>query len=675
MKDIKSLYLAARKGSKSAIDEYTEAVNNIILSPNNYLDNLEYIINSDIGLASLNEFVDRYGLSISAYNMITEKVDECIEKCESQKKNASKYKDAKCQLESYRDKYRNCFEMYEYFADTLPANYTSTYYSFNENGIQNNKLIGMISKFGEAAIPDMIITAHSTGSIDSLFNYLENHNVYNTPTFYQWLSECVTDEALLEYSDIESIKNIKSKNLVSIVENMRARNLQSFKESMIMGNEDAVLEYSEEEVHALEDLISFKEYYMTCTESFDEANSIQQEIYSLYEEFDGMCTTEFNETIADSVIPMQPSSINEDTWLGNTHNKKTGGVPGYIGNNHDMAHYGEDDDHPKSSDDDEDEKSLEDYRRPSSKKDDSVPEDDDDDIPSSVDSDKDSDDEDDVINKERQAINNYYYYTYNNSLNKNSHSFNKDNSVHNRDDHSRDDHSIHDDHSTSRAYNKTNDDHSYGKHIRSHNNEYDDDEVSEESASPWSLNIFDDGLYTEGKIHNLFDGKHSATCNIKSLPASVAKNIKSINEYLIDEIKDIIERDPELRMSGTNLKKAKQYIRCMRNKKFFSRVGMTAIKLKHNKYFGEIAVLPFIERDTYQSSVVNEVNTDGNFSTGTIVTAQKEDKDFIKAMNHIITKVTEDYMKDNDPNTDDMKLMVVGSDEGTTLKYVVYQTS
>ena len=49
---------------------------------------------------------------------------------------------------------------------------------------------------------------------------------------------------------------------------------------------------------------------------------------SLYEEYDGIIPKEFNETIADSVIPMQPSSTNhieEDTWVMNTHDKKTGG--------------------------------------------------------------------------------------------------------------------------------------------------------------------------------------------------------------------------------------------------------------------------------------------------------------------------------------------------------------
>ena len=256
MKDIKSLYLAARNGSKSAINSYVEAVNDLILSPNDYLANSEYIINSDIGLSTLNEFVDRYGLSISIYDNIMEKVDNCIAKCESLKKDVSKFKKTKKYLESYKNKYRKCFDMYEYFADTVPSNYSNTYYSFNEDGVQNNHLVGMISRFGEAAIPDMIITASTLGkdTMDTLFKYLENHPVYNSSTFYQWISECATDSGISCYSESASLKNIQSKNLTSIIDSMRARNNQLFREAMIIGNENAYYEYSSDEDKAIEDL-------------------------------------------------------------------------------------------------------------------------------------------------------------------------------------------------------------------------------------------------------------------------------------------------------------------------------------------------------------------------------------------------------------------------------------
>ena len=224
-----------------------------------------------------------------------EKVDQCISKCESLKKDSSNYQKTKKYLESYKNKYKNCFEMYEYFADSLPSNYSNTYYSFNENGVQNNHLIGMISKFGEAAIPDMIITASKFGSIvtNRLFNYLENNQTYNSPTLYQWISECASDSGISEYSESISLKNIQSKNLTSIIDNMRARNNQLFREAMIVGNEDALYDYTEAEVEAIDDLISFKEYQMTYCESPEEAMKIQKEIYSLYEEFDGMRFNEF----------------------------------------------------------------------------------------------------------------------------------------------------------------------------------------------------------------------------------------------------------------------------------------------------------------------------------------------------------------------------------------------
>ena len=151
------------------------------------------------------------------------------------------------------------------------------------------------------------------------------------------------------------------------------------------------------------------------------------------------------EDVADSVIGMLPNATEAALF---THDKKTGRAPGYLYNNHDMARYGEDDEKEPEEEDDQ-KKALDDYERPSATNDGSsndeepVYRDDkpvEDDSKDSVKKDSSDDDE-----PRAKGVQNYYYYTYNNSLNKNSNSFNRDSSSH--DDHSthnkRDDHSVH----------------------------------------------------------------------------------------------------------------------------------------------------------------------------------------------------------------------------------------
>ena len=35
---------------------------------------------------------------------------------------------------------------------------------------------------------------------DTLFKYLENNQVYDSPTLYQWISECANDSGISEFS-------------------------------------------------------------------------------------------------------------------------------------------------------------------------------------------------------------------------------------------------------------------------------------------------------------------------------------------------------------------------------------------------------------------------------------------------------------------------------------------
>lgn len=290
MKDIKTLYTLAKssKGNKE-IKEYQEAINELLESnPIDYISNIEYIISSNIGLQTLNEFVDKYGLSVAYYDVLMESINNCIRKCEIYKYDTTLYNETVSFLESFHSKYENCFNMFYYFKDNLPDNYINTYYGFNNNGIQNKKLIsGMINKFGEAAIPDILITSRCLGdnAINTTLKFLENNEIFNSPLTYQWIIESCND---LGIEDNVHLANIKSRSAESIVYKMRQRNNDIYREAVIMNNHDMFLEYSEDEISAIRDLISVREYQMLCTESYDKIFSIQNEVYSLYEEFDGI---------------------------------------------------------------------------------------------------------------------------------------------------------------------------------------------------------------------------------------------------------------------------------------------------------------------------------------------------------------------------------------------------
>lgn len=494
MKDIKSLYLTAKtSGNNDEIASYTEAVNELLENkPNDFLLNLEYIISSDIGLPKLDKFVEKYGLSIGSYDDIITCLESCIKKCNNKKIDSSKYEECKKKFESFKEKYKNCFMMFEYFKDNISDEYMNTYYEFNQNGIQNSKLIkGMVEKYGESAIPDILITADNIGedSVTQALKFLESYN--SIPTYYQWIVEATHDITIHGDDSLNYIKEMHDKSLEGIYDTLKSRNDIIMREAVIMGN-DPVFEYSEDEVDALVNLISFKEYQLTCTESSEEALKLQNEIYSLYEEFDNLkddLKDEIKEDTASSIIPMLPNAnsgnsteLHEDmTWM-NTRNKKTGDAPGYLQKNHNLG-YGEDDDLniPK-----EHEPTLDDFKR-SSVTDNTNNEDIGDD-----DSDLDKDNEvgAKLTPDEQRAINNYYYYTYNNSLNKNANSFNKTNS---------DDHSV--DNSVDNSHKS--DDHSTEKHVNSHNGNTDDhhnDIVNhkESSNDPTALNILPtNNLYTE----------------------------------------------------------------------------------------------------------------------------------------------------------------------------------
>lgn len=475
MKDIKSLYLTAKtSGNKTDISAYTEAINEFLESdPNGYISNLEYIIKSSIGLKSLGTFVEKYGLPISYFDNVMERLEECVKSAERLRKDTTPYKEAMNSLIDFRSKYAGCFMMESYINSDLPSNYIQTYYSFNENGVQNRKLIaGLIDKYGEAAIPDIIITADSLGNdaTSTALKYIESLDFSSNSTLCELILEAVKPFDI----DITRVApKLESGSLSTIISNMKARNNEIYKEAVIFGNDDACYEYTEQEVSAISDMISYLEYKLTwCDELHESVDDCQKSIYSLYEEADGIKS--ISEDVADNVIPMITPDAkvenkhgeykSEGKWLVNTKNKKTGEIPTYLGRNHDLA-YGEDDPSQPSSSTHETEyhePELDDFKRPSA-----------DELsnPSNYSSpEKDEEETDNPVkdDKPNNATNNYYYYTYNNSLNKNSHSFNKD-------------YSHNDDHSTNKGDNRT-DNRNYSRNINQSKSANKSDDAQTESS-------------------------------------------------------------------------------------------------------------------------------------------------------------------------------------------------
>lgn len=485
MKDIKSLYFAAKSSMKpSDISLYESAVHEIFESdPQGYISNLEYIISSDIGLRTLKEFVETNGLPIRCYDNVMTVLEKCLEKCQSRKKDDAEYKEAISYMESFRNKYVGCFMMESFFDEQLPNDYVETYYAKNEKDLPNRKLLaGMISKFGEAAIPDILITADSIGesAITTALEYISNNDMIGNPVIYEWVLESVKN--FVPESN-PALSDMASMSVRRMVENVQERNHQIYRESVITGN-DLMMEYSEIDIKAIRDLISINEYKLTWADELTESVSdIQSKIYSLYEELDGVVDVDgksldlFSETTADSVIPMLPNAVENEQakpmnegWLLNTRNKKTGEIPGYLKKNHDLG-YGEDDGRNNSpsgssttsSDDVQSEPTLDDFKRPSAE---DISE------PYSGLDDEQKKEPEQLTPAEQRAINNYYYYTYNNSLNKNTTgSFNRDSSTH----------------STTK---KTVDDHSSNKRINS-----DDTDVVDKVESVLTLDVpFSEGV-------------------------------------------------------------------------------------------------------------------------------------------------------------------------------------
>jgi RimJ/RimL family protein N-acetyltransferase len=445
LKDIKSLYQSAKSsGSKVDADSYIEAVNDCLQNdPYQYASNIEYIISSSYGIKTFKEFFDRYGIPLISYDTIMESIDTAIKKCSFSNIKTDIYNETKALLESFRNKYQNAFIMFESYdgdTDISRDDYLKLYYKehFKLN------IPRVLSQFGEVAIPDVIIEADMNNKIETTLELLSESITTDEPAkYYQWLSEVTAD--IQNSSDrVQGFKKkFTEKSLEGIVNSIKLRNVILHKESVLM-DEPRNLEYSENDIQVMKDFISFKEYYITAIDDPSRIESIQSKIISVYEEFDGIVPEE--ESCAD-IVGMLPGTTVDKKVLSkqyypgmelseyldeSTSNKKSGEVPDYLKNHHDLS-YGEDDSNkvggpggdPKiststSTDVDDMQLPSDFLRKPTnnvSKHDDSDVKDD-------------KKDNNSPTPANHSAPVNNYYYTYNNSFNKHRNSHHTDNSTH-----------------------------------------------------------------------------------------------------------------------------------------------------------------------------------------------------------------------------------------------------
>ena len=297
MIDIKSLFLTAKKsGTENDISAYQEAVNNAFeSSPHDYILQLEYIIQSAVGINTLIPFIEKWGMPLALYDTIYESVSQCIDKATEKKIDVSKYTEAKEYLEKFRKEHIHCFAMYEFYRPEDVSDYVTSYYGFT-SGYQNRLLpAGMIQKFGEYAIPDAIINVRpfaKSVAAQKFYEYIDNLD--RTYIENEFIKECFAD---LNMTHV----NVLNESASAIIDSTHTSHKEVFREAMIMGNEDFVYSYTEEQRDALEDLISYKEYMMIwADETGDDIKSLQEEVYNLFEEADSIEETEKKDDKKDS---------------------------------------------------------------------------------------------------------------------------------------------------------------------------------------------------------------------------------------------------------------------------------------------------------------------------------------------------------------------------------------
>lgn len=197
MEKIASLYQAAKQNrSEDQIKNYREEVVRLMSSdPAAYIDNIQSILPSSVGIKTLKEFVSTNGISICSYQPIVECIHTCIKKCEKNKKDASLYKEALEFMTSFKNKYRHNFYMFENFKNDLKPNYLEAYYK-NFPVLRKGKEVNfskILKRFGESVIPDMLVYADIFGDpMKAMQPFRERYDRLDTITKL-WLEECEKD--------------------------------------------------------------------------------------------------------------------------------------------------------------------------------------------------------------------------------------------------------------------------------------------------------------------------------------------------------------------------------------------------------------------------------------------------------------------------------------------------
>lgn len=387
MKDIQSIknsYKQAKLSpTRANLTAYKEAVDNAFnTNPVGYVLQLEYIISSSIGVDTLIPFIEKYGLPVSLFEKTCAHLKDCKKKLEKENIDSTEYEKVESYIDNMMDKYGPCIAMNEYITndfESIQDKYYEAYYG-NINGNQGRMLIkGMYDTFGEASVMDSIITANEMGgnALNTAVTYFSKVN--NDKRFCESLY-CAINKFNVDSTLLESVyKNTNS----YIANQVISRNKSILRESVITNNPDMCYEYSENEIEALSDLLSFKEYCMCCNELLDiSINEYLESMGEIADELDGI-----DEDCADlvSMLPQSRMSygnekfldFNGHVWKNNSTDKKSGSAPGYLSANHDMVNYGEDEGKPQENNKDNG-KSLDDYARTPSKKIDSIDYDDDD---------------------------------------------------------------------------------------------------------------------------------------------------------------------------------------------------------------------------------------------------------------------------------------------------------
>ena len=407
LKNLKELYEDAKK-NKFNITAYKEGVEEVSsTSPFDYLTNTEYIISSSIGLDTLDTFIEKFGLPFSGIEYILEACDKACKLCKQKGLDTKKYDELVSKIEGYKEEHCYSNTLYEDSKKGSNEQYLAIYEKVY-NALKDGKRInvnGMLSRFGEAVIPDLILAHYKCREMGYLMESLVNQKTITDPTFYQWVMECMEEFNINNFC--------YNKTLEGRVEFHKKKMNKEFAEKVITERSD-LIEITESEIDDIQNLINFKEYATTFIRN-SKLKSLSEEVYNLYETFAFALDDEVKEDVADSVIPNLPNANTDSTIL--KEDNLSGKIPGYLKKSVGIE-YGEED-VPKSPKDE-----LKEYERPKKTidPDDLVEDDKEEADPEEVQDLKDEIKNADTKEEKQQAINNYYYYTY-------THSFNTDKSI------------------------------------------------------------------------------------------------------------------------------------------------------------------------------------------------------------------------------------------------------